>query len=527
LMLELKRTSVLVIGSGISGLFTALKIAELGQSVLLLTKTSLHENNSRYAQGGIAAVIPGNMDDSIELHVKDTLVAGAGLCDPEAVKSILSEGFPAVEDLLRYGVPFDLTPNHDLAVTQEAAHSTRRIIHAGGDATGYSVEMTLIEKVKSHAHIEVMEYCQVIELLAAGEKAYGCRAVNYKTQTQCLILAEHTVLATGGVGQIYKYTTNPSIATGDGIALAHQVGATVRDMEFVQFHPTAFYDKGTVHFLISEALRGEGGILTNSEGVAFAKQYHPDGELSPRDILTRAIFSELSKTQSPCVYLDISHLAQDHIENRFPTILANCQTFGVDIRTSPIPVTPAAHYMMGGVAVDLKGKSSLNRLYVVGEAAHTGLHGANRLASNSLLECVVLARRVAETIGEIGFQDPSTEITLPEPLDLSEHVVQFDRHCPELNALQSSLRELMWRKVGIVRQAQALDEVLVELDTLENTVLQHHWHQILPQGLETWSQIRVARMITQAAIQRKDSLGAHFRLNEESQEAQPMATVSR
>jgi L-aspartate oxidase len=505
---EVKNVPALVIGSGISGLFTALKLSGAGLKVLLLTKSGLAENNSRYAQGGIAAVVPANVEDSIELHVQDTLRAGAGLCQEDVARSILTEGFPAIEDLLSLGVPFDRTPDNQLALTQEAAHSTRRIIHAGGDATGYSVEMTLIDQVRQDPLIEVMEYCQVTELLAAGGTAYGCRAVTFQDQRQWMILSMFTVLATGGIGQIYRYTTNPTIATGDGIAFADQAGAAIADMEFVQFHPTAFYDGGRVHFLISEALRGEGGVLKNHLGERFAHRYHPDGELAPRDILTRAIYSELDIHQQPCVYLDISHLPVPLIEERFPTILANCLRFGVDIRKDPIPVTPAAHYMMGGVAVDLEGKTTLDGLFAVGEVAQTGLHGANRLASNSLLECVVLARRVARTIQD-RFKGEAYLVP-PEPLDFSPRPYRFTAPAEIVDSMQA-LHALMWERVGIVRTEAGLVHTLQQLDVLENEARQAGWAYCLPEGAEYLNQIRVARLITQAAFNRKESLGAHYR----------------
>ncbi|MBY0405394.1 MAG: L-aspartate oxidase [Cyanobacteria bacterium] len=531
-MHQIKVSPVLVIGTGISGLFTALKIAQQGQQVLLITKSGLAENNSLYAQGGIAAVIPDNVEDSIELHVQDTLKAGAGLCQEEAVRSILSDGFAAIEDLLAFGVPFDRNADNQLALTKEAAHSTRRIIHAGGDATGHSVEMALIDKVHQNPLIEVMEYCQVLELLCAGERVYGCIAVSLEAKEQWTILSEYTVLATGGIGQIYRFTTNPKIATGDGISLAHRSGAAIGHMEFVQFHPTAFYANGKVHFLISEALRGEGALLVNHHGESFAKRYHPDAELAPRDVLTRAIYSELQNEDTSFVYLDISHLDDALIEQRFPTILANCLKHGVDIRRDKIPVTPAAHYMMGGVAVDELGQTNLESLYAVGEAAYTGLHGANRLASNSLLECVVLARRVADTIHaqcqqkEIGnLSDaemrPESElwinqnIELPEPLDLTPRVFHFEND-PEIESRLEQLHALMWNNVGIVRTEKRLAEAIEKLDRMETEAYQNNWGQVIPQGIEYLNQLQVSRLIAEASWQRQESIGAHFRKDETS-----------
>lgn len=490
---------------------------------MLVTKSGLADNNSRYAQGGIAAVIPSNVEDSIELHVQDTLRAGAGLCDEDVARSILAEGFSAIEDLLAFGVPFDRTRENHLALTQEAAHSTRRIIHAGGDATGHSVEMTLIDKVRQDPLIDVMEYCQVVELLFAGDVCYGCRAVNIQDRCQRMILSMHTVLATGGVGQLYRYTTNPAIASGDGIALASQTGAALRDMEFVQFHPTAFYADGRVHFLISEALRGEGGILKNHKGERFAQNYHPDGELAPRDILTRAIFSELHCEAQPNVFLDITHLPAAQIEARFPTILANCLTFGVDIRRDPIPVTPAAHYMMGGVSVDLTGKTTVQGLYSVGETAYTGLHGANRLASNSLLECVVLARRVAADI-QAGYTSEHYMVP-PEPINFSPKNYDFEE-VPAIFERLATLHEVMWTSVGILRSEEGLLNALEAFDTLEAEAEERQWGHCVPHGVEYLNQLQVARFITRAALSRSECLGAHHRLDDPKNPFEPETSVS-
>lgn len=509
----------LVIGTGISGLFTALKLASSGIQVLLITKSSLDESNSRYAQGGIAAVLPNNQGDSLELHLQDTIRAGAGLCNEAVSRSILAEGFPAIEDLLAYGVPFDRKPNHDLALTREAAHSVQRIVHAGGDATGHSVEMTLIDKVRKDSLIHVMEYTQAVELLAQAGHCFGCRAVNLKTRQEVVIQAPHTVLATGGIGRLYSHTTNPSIATGDGIALASRVGADVGNMEFVQFHPTAFYADGRLHFLISEALRGEGGILRDQNGAAFAKHYHPDGELAPRDIVTRAIYAEMQAAKLPYVYLDISHLPAQTIEQRFPTILANCLQFGIDIRRDWIPVAPAAHYLMGGITADVDGKTSLLGLYTVGEAAYTGLHGANRLASNSLLECVVLARRVARCIAA----QKTEEISLRAPLSAEKRNFKFETK-PEVTQVLDELHRLMWEQVGILRHKKDLQTAQAWIQNQLNNAEQQGWSSYLPEGAELVNQLTVAQLITQAALARERSLGAHTRIDEPEQ-IEPLLSV--
>lgn len=501
--------TALVIGSGISGLFTAIKLSEAGVSVILVTKSSLMENNSRYAQGGIAAVLPENPEDSIELHVADTIKASAGLCDETVVRSILSEGYEAIMDLIAHGVHFDKTSDEQIALTREAAHSVNRILHAAGDATGYSVEMSLINRVIADPNIKTIDYAHGVELLKdENNRCLGCRCVLLKPEKELAIYARFTVLATGGVGRLYSHTTNPAIATGDGVALAHLAGATIENMEFVQFHPTAFYFDGEQHFLISEALRGEGGILRDHDGAPFAGRFHPDGELAPRDIVTRGIYDEIQRSGVPYVYLDITHLPTEKIETRFPTILKNCLTFGVDIRKDWIPVSPAAHYMMGGVAVDAEGKSTVEGLYVVGETASSGLHGANRLASNSLLECVVLARRVSRHIaGKITTSVMDTLMPLaPVPATRFAFAGRDG-----IRRAMATLQELMWRHVGILRDEAGLKEALDALNRMEAEAVENQWSRIMPDGNELLTQVRVGKLVTKAALARRESRGAHYR----------------
>lgn len=501
----IRQSKAVVIGSGISGLFTALKLAESGVKTILITKSSVHENNSRYAQGGIAAVLPSNPNDSIELHIQDTINASSGLCDETAVRSILSDGYESIMDLIAHGVRFDKTDDDDLAMTREAAHSVNRILHAAGDATGFSVEMTLIERVRTHDNIEVIEYGFVTELLTQQGACVGCRVSLLEEKSTITIYSPHVVLATGGLGRMYSHTTNPSIATGDGFALAHRCGAKLKHMEFVQFHPTAFFHDNQLRFLISEALRGEGGLLKNKNGDAFAQSFHPDGELAPRDVVTRGIYEEMQSSGLPYVYLDISHLPTEKIEARFPTIMKNCLEYDIDIRTDWIPVAPAAHYMMGGVVVDyLTGQTDVTGLYAVGETACTGLHGANRLASNSLLECVVLARRVAECIAN------QEERPLPETLYEDETPLQFESR-RDIEQGIGALHQLMWTNVGIVREENGLKRALMEIEALTHKAKQRNWQQFAPEGVELCNQLHLAKLMTESALNRTVSLGAHYR----------------
>jgi L-aspartate oxidase len=517
-----------IIGTGISGLFTALKLAKNGIDTLLLTKSSLDEGSSRYAQGGIAAVLPANTEDSLDLHVRDTLLAGAGLCDETAVRSILSEGYAAIEDLLHHGVPFDRDRRDQLALGLEAAHSVARILHVGGDATGHSVEMTLIKAVKENPRIRVIEYAPVTELLTENGRCTGCCAVDTRQKRELIVASSQLILATGGIGQMYSHTTNPSVSTGDGIALAAAAGAPIDGMEFTQFHPTAFYANGGVRFLVSEALRGEGGILRNTAGEPFARRYHPEGELAPRDIVTRAIYSEMRTADQPHVWLDITSRPAELLETRFPTILAHALEFGVDIRTDWIPVAPAAHYLMGGVVVDTQGASTLPGLYAVGEVANTGLHGANRLASNSLLECVVLARRVATLVAaqtKAAADIPQTN-ALPEPNmpTKEEDVLTSPRQInsaspwtfepqPAIEETRNTLRSLMWEHVGILRDEAGLRQALEKIDVLSQQAKANNWAYQLPAGLVLANQLAVGRQMVQAALHRRRSLGAHMRLD--------------
>lgn len=542
-------TPVVIIGSGIAGLLTALKLAEANVAVTVVTKTELTENSSRYAQGGIAAVMPNQTHDSLEAHVQDTLHAGAGLSNEAITRSILADAPNVIDDLLAFGVPFDRV-NGQLAFTKEAAHTHARILHAGGDATGRSIQDTLTHLVKTHPLITVFEQCTALALLTDSARCYGVRVAHtqanekgetahWHTQT---IHAPYTVLATGGVGRLYRQTTNPVIATGDGVALAYQAGAIIQDMEFVQFHPTAFWaadetGTGSVKFLISEALRGEGAILRNAQGEAFAKTYHPDGELAPRDIVTRLIWSEMAKADQPHIYLDITHLTPEHLEQRFPTILKSCLRFGVDIRRDWIPVAPAAHYAMGGVYVDANGQTSIPGLLAVGEVVCSQLHGANRLASNSLLECVVQARRVASHVANdvathgspIG---NSTYVADGAPLMPIIRAADQDTN-QDLPVIIDALRSMMWQHAGIIRDEEGLlicrgfiRQAQQQLTSL-GSALDNPVTASVAQMLTT------SALIVEAALARCESRGAHYRADyptllpeaQHSTQQRPMAVM--
>lgn len=516
---------VLMIGSGISGLFCALKLADAGQKVLIITKNALTENNSRYAQGGIAAVLPDSDDDSLQSHINDTLDAGAGLCDPEAVKAILRDGHLAIADLILLGVPFDRDELGQLALTLEGGHGARRIIHAGGDATGRQVELTLTHHVEKHPNIRCMAHCQAITLLKNSQHALcGAAVVNRQSPKAYVITASATILATGGAGRLYTQTTNPAGATGNGFTLAYEAGCTLVDMEFVQFHPTAFVapvdGQPQTQFLISEAVRGEGGRLTAQSGKAVST--HPQGDLAPRDIVTRAIYDAL-KNETPennsHVWLDISHQPKALLEKRFPSIAKACLAFGVDIATAPIPVAPAAHYMMGGIRVDLNGYTGIKGLYAIGESIWTGLHGANRLASNSLLECVVGARNVAMLLNQSFLQSfqtapahTSTVLLKTYPIEAPEALTALRwGKTPELHTIEASLRQTMWDYAGVIRSEDGLGQGLAALQQLQAQCRLGGLLWLSPEGVDVWQQITLALIMTQCALLRKESRGAHYR----------------
>src|ERR1051325_151437 len=485
-MAERVRSRYLVVGSGVAGLHTAWRASEFGD-VLLLTKRSLFDSATAYAQGGIAAALGAG--DSPALHRQDTLAAGAALCDANAVAVLTEEGPTRVRDLQTAGADFDLDSKGRLQLGREAAHSMNRIVHAGGDQTGAEVARTLIERVRASERVKVLERARVLDLIVNDGQVYGAIASVAGRATE--ILADATVLATGGCGQVYRYTTNPVVATGDGFAIAQRAGALLADMEFVQFHPTALDTPENPLALISEAVRGEGAVLVNQRGVRFMTKVHRMAELAPRDVVARAIFQEQKKGR---VFLDARKLGERFV-TRFPGITVLCRGRGIDPRRDLIPVTPAAHYMMGGVVSDLNGRASLGRLYAVGEVSRSGVHGANRLASNSLLEGLVFGERLAPGLGEVA-PNPS----VPKSTDWKVPILR-DRGAAQVAA--DKVRDIMWADAGIVRSADGLWSAFDRLMEIESR---------LPEGAtEELNLVQTAEMIVWSALQREESRGGHFR----------------
>jgi L-aspartate oxidase len=492
-MPERVRTRFLVVGSGIAGLHTAWRAAEDGD-VTLLTKRSLFDSATAYAQGGIAAALGAG--DSPELHRRDTLAAGAALCDREAVEVLVEEGPARVQELFAAGARFDLAPGGRFKLGREAAHSRNRIVHAHGDQTGAEIARTLIERVHESAHVNVTEAARVLDLIVHDGECIGVRASVSGRPVE--IIADATVLATGGCGQVYRYTTNPVVATGDGYAIAWRSGVRLVDMEFVQFHPTALDTPENPLALISEAVRGEGAVLRNDRGERFMKQRHRLADLAPRDIVAREIFREQRPARAGGkprrVFLDATKLG-DSFAQRFPGIFALCEARGIDPSRDLIPVTPAAHYMMGGVVTDLAGRTSMKRLYACGEVSSTGVHGANRLASNSLLEGLVFAERVARDLQRVQRLERSQRLgswDVPPLLDRGAAQVAAD-----------DVRRTMWEHAAIDRTAEGLRACLDDLTSIESR---------LPQGAtEELNLVQSARLIAQAALMREESRGGHYR----------------
>ena len=507
--------SVVVIGSGAAGLYAALKIAQqikLPEGVLLVSKSSLGISNSRYAQGGIVGVVHQNPDDNVKLHINDTLKAGAGLSNEKVTENISTASDAVLNDLISNGVEFDCDENGNLTFTLEAAHSVKRILHSGGDATGKGITEGLVRAVKNEKNIHIMEKAIAVELLVSAEKE--CKGVilfNKQTDEHEIVYSSAVILATGGVGQVYKYTTNPSGATGDGVALAYEAGADIEDMEFIQFHPTALAlnPDSQNRFLISEAVRGEGAKLLNKKGERFMTKYSDKLELAPRDVVTRAIYSEMKLENAPNVYLDASIIGKEKVLKRFPTITTRCKENGIDITQKPIPVAPAAHYSMGGVRADVEGKTSIKGLYAIGETACTEFHGANRLASNSLLECVVCAYELADYLSFVNLDTPTViDEGIKKMIDVYSRSVNGDEY--DCNTLKSKLKEIMWNYVGIIRTEKDLLMAQEEVEKLQNDF--KRLRKCLNQSeYEYRNMLTVASLIIKGALLRKESRGAHCR----------------
>ncbi len=518
LMSEIRPFDYVVLGSGIGGLSFALRAAESG-SVAIITKKNRAESNTNYAQGGIAAVT--SKEDSVEMHVKDTLEAGAGLCKEAIVRTIIGEGPARIAELIELGMRFserEIPSNpgmKELDLGREGGHSKRRILHAK-DVTGREIERALLAAIAQNPRIQIFEDHFAVDLITTEKLGYvgenrclGVYVLDKKRNVVDTFSASAVILATGGCGKVYLYTTNPDIATGDGVAMAYRAGARIANMEFIQFHPTCLFHPKAKSFLITEAVRGEGGILKSTSGVQFMDGCHPLKSLAPRDIVARAIDSEMKKTGAECVWLDISHRPAEFIRERFPNIYSTCLQYGIDITKEPIPVVPAAHYQCGGVVTDVDGRTDVSGLYAVGEVACTGLHGANRLASNSLLEALVCAHRAAMSVGTLN-QVPFTE-ALPawqsgEAHDADELVV--------VSHNWDEIRRLMWDYVGIVRTNRRLHRALKRIENLQEEIQQYYWDFIITSDLlELRNIATVAGLIVRSALERTESRGLHFNLD--------------
>jgi len=498
---------LVVVGSGIAGLYAAL-LAAPHRRVLLVTKGALEESNTRYAQGGIAVALAP--DDSPELHLRDTIAAGDGLCDARQVAILTAEAPGCILDLLQRGVPFD-REGGELAWTREAAHTLPRVLHAGGDATGASVERTLALAVRA-AGVTVQEHALCTALLQSGSRVYGVTLL-LEDGTTSEVAAGHVLLATGGAGQLFARTTNPAVATGDGLAIAFRAGAELTDLEFMQFHPTALVLPDAPSFLISEAVRGEGGVLRDHSGRAFMADYHPDCELAPRDVVARSIQTQMQRSGEPHAWLDMTHLAEERINRRFPSIVRFCRANGIDPVRQPIPVAPAAHYWMGGIRTDSWGRTSLPGLMACGEVACTGVHGANRLASNSLLEGLVFAQRAVQCL--LGMDSGENNLSrsgswLPS---WSFEERSIGQRAPE--PIRTDLATTMWKQAGVVRSGQSLQAAREAIAQMAGVVIPAPSSSVLRfptrAAYEAANLVLLGGLLVEAALVREESRGAHFR----------------
>jgi len=517
------QSDYLIIGSGIAGLSLALKAASIG-TVIIVTKKEKMDATTNYAQGGIASVL--DPSDSFDSHIADTMESGAGLCNEEVVRRVVTNGPDMIRELISLGVNF----SHDealadkLDLTQEGGHSRRRIVHTK-DLTGQEVERVLLHNVEKNNNIQIYENHMVIDLIATSkfikrglstneteETCWGAYVLDITTGEVKTFLARITVLASGGTGKVYLYTSNPDIATGDGVAIGYRAGAKISNMEFVQFHPTCLYHPLEKNFLISESVRGEGGRLIDRMGTHFMERYHPSGDLATRDIVARSIDAELKKSGDECVYLDISHRDPDFIKRRFPNIYKRCLELNIDITEEPIPVVPAAHYMCGGILTDTYGRTTIHNLYAIGEVACTGLHGANRLASNSLIEALVFAK--------FAFEDSARMITHkgdlafpPVPLWDTSSATDSDESVV-VSHNWDEVRRLMWNYVGIVRTNKRLIRAMRRIEVIQQEIKDYYWDFIITRDLlELRNLATVAELIISSATMRKESRGLHYNLD--------------
>lgn len=483
-------TDFIVIGSGIAGLRAAIELSQAGANVTVFTKQKTSDSNTEWAQGGVAVVLSD--DDNAELHEEDTLYAGAGLCDVEAVKTLVEDGTKYIQELIAWGTEFD-KEGGKLVFTQEAAHSRRRILHAHGDATGKEISRALIARARLEKNITILPFTATEGLIVKDGRCCGVRYIDALLRSPREMFAKGVILCTGGAGQIYLHTTNPEVATGDGMAMAYFAGAEIADIEFVQFHPTVLNLEKAPRFLLSEAMRGEGGILRNKYGERFMFNYHELGELAPRDVVSRSIVAEMKRTGTRTVFLDMREKDETYLKHRFPKIWETCEYYGLNIAKDLLPVSPAVHYFMGGMRTDLDGRSTLPGLYGAGEVTCTGVHGANRLASNSLLEGLVFGARAGAAALADNYELQITNYEIDATLWNSDSELS--------TAVKKRVKRVMWDRVGIGRNADDLQRALEEFKQIEESKL----------GTASRNFVTVAKLVTQAALWREESRGGHYR----------------
>lgn len=484
-------TDFVVIGSGVAGLRASIELAMTGARVTVLTKDKASESNTEYAQGGVAVVLSD--DDNAELHEDDTLVAGAGLCDEEAVETLVTAGTEYIKQLIEWGTEFD-RERGKLVFTQEAAHSRRRILHAHGDSTGKEIVRALIARARQEKSINLLPFANTESLITSAGRCVGVRFLDPILRSPREIFAKAVILCTGGAGQLFLHTTNPQVATGDGMAMAYFAGAEMADMEFIQFHPTALNIEKAPRFLLSEAMRGEGGVLRNKYGERFMSRYDEKLEMAPRDIVSRSIVAEMRRTGTRTVFLDMTALEEEFLQRRFPTIYATCKFYGLDLAREPVPVSPASHYCMGGIRTDLWGRSTVPGLYAAGEVSCTGVHGANRLASNSLLEGLVFGARA----GEAAAGD-STDLVSGKAAGPESSNGHRDNNIS--TAVKKRVKRLMWERVGIIRDRDSLQRAIREFEQISKSNLSNSSRNF----------VTLAMLVARAALWREESRGGHFR----------------